>query len=88
MEKFYTSQAGNPALAQMVLEGCIEKARDMDLPLMASLPYLKTDPRYPDPIQSLGGPVPFEYVDATRGINPGGGFEIHESYILFAPHSL
>ncbi len=88
MEKLYTSQ-NNPALDQMVWEGCQQKARAMDLPLVVAgskdFPGREKSPIYPGVLESLGGPVPFEYVDAVGGVHSNGKFTIPESRVIYDP---
>ncbi len=84
MERLYGSQ-NNPELEQMVREGCMKKADSMGLPLVVAnhIPFFTV--WYPGELKALGGPVPYEYVDAAGGIRLGGQFTIPSSFVLYYP---
>lgn len=66
LEKPYTA-IEDPVLYKLLQEGAKRKAKEMGLQLVASeynYPIIKTNPVYPSIVQSLEGPVPFEYVDS------------------------
>ena len=53
----------------------------LPIPLLSqALGKQENGKRYPNPIESLGSPAPFEYVDAKSGTQPNGIFTIEESY--------
>lgn len=88
MEKLYTRTPRDPMFGQMIQECCIAKAKNMGLPLVASSKdyrELKQIPTYPHDIEALGGPAPFEYVDALGEIAKNGKFTISSSHLLFQP---
>ena len=84
-ERLYT-RINDSALDGLIREACKRKAEELGVPLVASSKdypdVIKTHPRYPHALQALGGPAPYEYVDALSGIQKDGKFSINESYIL------
>lgn len=52
-------------ITQALNEACKRRAAELNLPLLIAG---KTDHRYPNNVESLGGRAPSEYVDAGRGI--------------------
>ncbi len=87
MERSY-SNGTHPELAKKIEEGCIAKARAMNLPLLAitkDYPHLKSRPKYTGSIESLGNEVPFEYVDAGGGMIDKGKFSLTSSHIVYDP---
>ena len=88
VETLYTRKGVNAQLIrQSILEGCRQKAQSMGIPLAASArDYSDLNAKkYPGVLKSLGGPAPYEYVDALRGIQGGGFYTIPESYLLWSP---
>jgi len=80
MERLYTKKS-DPKLAELILQGCLSKAKIMGLPLVASIkdyPELAKNAVYPGALKALGGPAPYEYVDALGGIQKDGQFSIPE----------
>ncbi len=87
MERLYTRGGNRNNLLRDILEGCKQKAQAMGIPLVASASdykNLKTD-KYPETLYSLGGPAPYEYVDALGGIQDNGIYVLKESYLLWSP---
>lgn len=87
MERLYTRNA-DPALEKLVLEGCIRKAKEMGLTLVASeadYQQFKDNPVYENALSSLGGPAPAEYVDALGGIQENGVYTIPKSRVVYSP---
>ena len=70
-----------------ILEGCKQKAQSMGITLAASVEDYSdvTTHKYPGALESLGGPAPYEYVDALRGKQQDGVYSIPESYVLWQP---
>jgi hypothetical protein len=86
VERLYTGKGDYQSLKQDILEGCKQKAQDMGLSLVASVRDYKDlkGKKYPGPLRSLGGPAPYEYVDALNGIEHDGIYTINESYLLWS----
>ena len=87
VERLYIRGGNYQGKERDILEGCRLKAEAMGIPLVASakdykLPEAK---KYPGVLASLGGPAPFEYVDALSGIQPNGVYSIPESLLLWSP---
>lgn len=84
MEQIYVNSAG-PELFELITKGCIGKAEIMGLPLVVKQ---SSDPRslpYKGKLSALGGPAPFEYVDALSEIKKNGLFTIPKTSILYMP---
>jgi len=85
MERLYKQRADQP-FEQPIFEACKAKAKQMGLPLLASrkdYPGLtQNQPIYPNSIQSLEGPAPYEYVDALGDIQLHGAFDVPGCYIV------
>ncbi len=89
VERLYIHGENYKSKQQAILEGCKQKAQVMGIPLVASAPdyrALKAD-KYPETLLALGGPVPYEYVDALVGIQKDGIYSIKESVLLWSPPS-
>jgi hypothetical protein len=84
MERIYHRTA-NSALSDLILRGCVEKAKEMGLPLVASPKEAPEKASYSESLCALGGPAPFEYVDALSGIQKNGEFTISRSNIIYTP---
>ena len=84
METIYT-KTGDPVLSDLIIKGCIGKAKEMGLPLVASAKDFKMGTPYLDKLSALGGPARFEYVDALRGIQEDGRFTISQSKLIYMP---
>jgi hypothetical protein len=87
VERLYIRGGSYERKENDILEGCRQKAEYLNIPLVASardyiLPETK---RYPGLLKALGGPAPFEYVDALGGIQRGGIYTISESLLLWSP---
>lgn len=84
MEKIYGLK--NPDLEILLLEACIRKAKALGLPLVASskedLSIAHELKSYPNPIKSLGSPAPFEYSDASGGVNAKGIFTVDKVFVV------
>ena len=84
LERIYTCQ-NTEELSDLIREGALRKAKALGLPLVASskdyqdLCHLTP---YPNRLKSMGGPVPYEYVDALGGIQNNGEFSIDECYVM------
>jgi hypothetical protein len=78
MEKIYTKGMGEE-LSTLIREGCEAVAKNMKLTLVASKSCFLNGLPYKNELSALGGPAPFEYVDALRGIQPNGKFIIRDS---------
>jgi len=87
MEQLYTRNGVNEKLIhEHILEGCMQKAQSMGIALAASSEdYSDFYAKYPGTLQSLGGPAPYEYVDALRDIQQNGVYSIPESCLLWSP---
>jgi hypothetical protein len=91
MEKLYTRNGVNEELTrQNIIEGCRQKAQSMGIALAASgEDYTDLNANeYPGALESLGGPAPYEYVDAIGDIAKGGIYSIPESLLLWSPSAL
>ncbi|MBS0615492.1 MAG: hypothetical protein JSR58_02950 [Verrucomicrobia bacterium] len=89
MDKFYVSHSVGliPPIHQMLVEGCIQKARSMGLCLVACEENDNIDPKkptYENKLESLGSSAPYEYVDAKDAITDGV-FRIGKNHIIFEP---
>lgn len=84
MERVYTN-SGEPALQGLIRMGCELKAKQMRLPLVACPQEFPGALPYKGVLSALGGPAPFEYVDALHGIQENGQFEIPFSVVLYMP---
>ncbi|HEX4840092.1 MAG TPA: hypothetical protein VFU89_06590 [Rhabdochlamydiaceae bacterium] len=88
VDKLYTRNGVNSALiCRNILEGCKQKAQSMGIALAASVIDYNglTTHKYPGTLNSLGGPAPYEYVDAMNGSQQNGTYSIPESYVLWEP---
>jgi hypothetical protein len=88
VEKLYTRKGVNEELIrQNILEGCQQKAQSMGIALTASVSGYSdlNAPKYPGALKALGGPAPYEYVDALGGRQKGGIYSIPESFLLWTP---
>lgn len=85
-EQIYYNLGYETIAAQLINKMCKRRAQKLNLPLLANADEgLKS---YPNPIISLGGPSPFEYVDALQDIQKKSSiFTIEKSAILFEPSS-
>jgi hypothetical protein len=88
VEALYIRNGVNETLIrQDIIEGCRQKAQSMGIALTASAKdysYLNAT-KYPNALKSLGGPAPYEYVDALRGKQKDGIYSIPESALLWSP---
>lgn len=87
LERTYTA-TNNPALQELIREGALRKAKGLGIVMVASpKDYLDAQKNklYGSKLQALGGPAPYEYVDALNGIQSDGKFTIDQSYVLFQP---
>lgn len=88
LENTYTS-SGDPEIRQLIREGALAKAQAMGLPLLCDrVDQDEGSKDYDGPLQSLGGPAPYEYVDALKGAQQNGEFTIPNSKVLFRPSPL
>ena len=88
MEKLYTRNGVNEELIrQNIIEGCRQKAQSMGIALTASvLDYYEFSAnKYPGTLESLGGPAPYEYVDAHISIEKDGIYSIPKSCLIWQP---
>ena len=81
MERIYTKGA-NEELFNLIRKGCEEVAKNMNLTLVASRKDFPDGPPYNGELFALGGPVPFEYVDALSEIQENGEFIIQNSCLV------
>ncbi len=91
METLYTRNGVNEELIrQNIIEGCRQKAQRMGIALTASVIdyYDLSANKYPGTLQSLGGPAPYEYVDALSSIEKGGIYSIPKSCLIWRPTHL
>jgi hypothetical protein len=88
VEKLYTRRGvDEKRIRQKILEGCKQKAQTMGIALTVSASdnsALNAN-KYPHALKSLGGPAPYEYVDALHGIQKNGIYSIPVSYLLWSP---
>jgi len=88
VDTLYTRNGVNSELIrQNILEGCKQKAQSMGIAMALSVKDydgLATH-KYPGALNSLGGPAPYEYVDALNGRQQNGIYSIPESYVLWKP---
>ncbi len=84
MEKIYRTKNQDASVVNaLVVKLCEQKARFMNLPLVACHgDYLDSSSLYPGKLEALGGPVPFEYADAAGGAQAGGKFVIPETKVI------
>ncbi len=90
IETLYTRYGVNSQhLKQNIIEGCRQKALSMGVALTASTNDYGdlSIEKYPGALESLGGPAPYEYVDAIEGQANDSIYSIPESYLLWAPPS-
>lgn len=88
VEKLYTKKGVNHRLIrQSILEGCKQKAQSLGVALTLSAnDYTDFNAiKYPGALKALGGPAPYEYVDALGGIQKDGIYSIPTSYLLWSP---
>ncbi len=88
VEKLYTKNGVDVTLIrQNILEGCKQKAQSMGIALATNASDYRdlNANKYPGALKALGGPAPYEYVDALRGIQNGGIYSIPQSYLLWSP---
>jgi len=88
IERLYTRNDVNEELIrEHIFEGCKQKAQSMGVALTASVEdYRDLNAKiYPGALESLGGPAPYEYVDALIGIQEGGVYTIPKSYLIWDP---
>jgi hypothetical protein len=88
MEKLYTRNGVNEELiSQHIIEGCKQKAQSMGIALTASVIdyYELSANKYPSALESLGGPAPYEYVDAFIDIKKDGIYSIPKSGLVWSP---
>ncbi|MFI0478954.1 MAG: hypothetical protein ACH349_07610, partial [Candidatus Rhabdochlamydia sp.] len=82
-ERLYINQPNNRTYhSELLDEMCRQKAQAMGLPLLKDASDRLN--LYSNPISSLGGRSPVEYVDALYGIT-GNTYAIRDSKILWAP---
>jgi hypothetical protein len=79
IERIYPSIA-RPELREALIALAKQKAKDLNLPLLHSEEGAADQILYPHPVASLGGPSPYEYVDALREIQKGSKFQIPRVY--------
>ncbi len=84
MEPTYTDISSSTEAIQMVKEGCLQKAKAMKLPLVV---VGAKAPLYPNTVEALGGPVPYEYCDSVKNICPDGKFQIPSCEVLYDPEA-
>ena len=88
VERLYINNGVNEvAVRRDLLEGCRQKAEVMGSTLVASAyDYGNLGAkRYPVSLQSLGGPAPYEYVDALSGMQKDGVYSLHTNIVLWSP---
>ena len=81
MERIYT-KGKNSELPNLIRKGCEKIAQDIKLPLVASKRDFPNGLPYKGQLSALGGPAPFEYVDALSGIQENGKFTISNCIFL------
>lgn len=84
MEKIYP-QVVQEEFALALNKFAVSRARALNLPLLTH--YFEPYNRYDGSIRSLGGPAPFEYVDALKKTTEST-FEISDAAILYMPNFL
>ena len=82
MEQIYPEVAQKD-LRKAICDYAILRAKELNLTLLTKNWNEQGSHIYASPINSLGGPAPFEYVDALKGIKPDSSFEIKDAYILY-----
>lgn len=87
MEKIYPEVA-QLELVEALNKFAISRAKALNLPLLTTKLLDQSYPSYDASISSLGGPAPFEYVDALKSIKNESAFEISDAAILYMPSTL
>lgn len=77
---FVEPMYGDPRLESALMELAKMKARQMGLPLTAC--HIGAENFSGGDLRFLGGPMPYEYCDALRGIQPNGIFAISHARIV------
>ncbi len=84
MEKIYPEVAQQD-LSKVLCDYAIMRAKELQLPLITNTWSEPCGGIYASSVCSLGGPAPFEYVDALKGIQNNSSFDIKSAYILYQP---
>lgn len=81
MEAIYMSKRDSE-FTNAITQGCKSLAKKMGLVLLANS---KEGRPYSHALTSLGGPIPFEYVDSSYGAQKAGKYSILNSVIIYKP---
>lgn len=84
LERFYGTGSYEQQCREAILQGALQKAEQLQLPLAAlnesyKCPQQKSFDRG---LQSLGGGVSYEYSDGAQGVQPNGKFCIPKKSII------
>lgn len=72
-------------LSQAIQQFALDVAKELNLPLTMSAVNTDNITAYPNPIESLGGPAPWEYVDANHNQALNSQFSIKFSTVFYSP---